>query len=189
MDLILSAPIGALLIFLLRMTDVSMAMVRMIMAVRGYRKTAAVIGFFEVMVWLAAVGTALEHLDSPLHVIGYAGGFAAGNYVGVWLEEQLALGHNVVRATFNNREGIGSGGEAARLLREEGFAVTEITGRGLESPVDILNVVVLRRQVPHVTRLLHTLNPNAFISVEDVRDTFGGYVRPAGRKLPFLTRA
>ena len=78
MDALLAAPIGALLIFLLRIVDVSMSIMRMILAVRGHRVAAASIGFFEVLIWLVAVGAALEHLDSWLHIVGYAAGFAAG---------------------------------------------------------------------------------------------------------------
>ena len=100
-------PVGALLIFLLRIVDVSMATVRLIFAVRGRRGLAAVIGFFEILVWIFAVGQALQHLDSVLHLLGYAAGFATGSYVGVWLEGRLALGLSVLGFGF----GISSAGE------------------------------------------------------------------------------
>lgn len=185
-----AAPIGALLICLLRITDVSMSIMRMILAVRGHRVVAAFIGFFEVLIWLVAVGKALEHLNSIIHVIGYAGGFAVGNYVGVWLEGRFALGVNVVRAVIRRPKGedkAASAVRAARKLRSEGFAVTEMEGRGLRSYVDILNVVAARRSVPHVIRIIREHDPATFLSVEEVRSVEGGYLRPAGRKLPFLT--
>ncbi len=172
------------------MTDVSMSIMRMILAVRGHRALAAFIGFFEVLIWLVAVGKALEHLNSIVHVIGYAGGFAVGNYVGVWLEGRFALGVNVVRAVIRRPKGEDKAPHAvraARLLRSEGFAVTEIEGRGLRSYVDILNVVTARRSVPHVIRIIREQDPATFLSVEEVRSVQGGYLRPGGRKLPFLT--
>lgn len=167
-----------------------MSIMRMILAVRGHRGVAAFIGFFEVLIWLVAVGKALEHLNSIPHVIGYAGGFAIGNYVGVWLEGRFALGVNVVRAVIRRPKGEKKAPHAvraARLLRSEGFAVTEIEGRGLRSYVDILNVVAQRRSVPHVARIIREQDPTAFLSVEEVRSVEGGYIRPGGRKLPFLT--
>ena len=185
-----AAPIGALLICLLRITDVSMSIMRMILAVRGHRVLAAFIGFFEVLIWLVAVGKALEHLNSIIHVIGYAGGFAVGNYVGVWLEGRFALGVNVVRAVIRRPRGEEKAPHAvraARSLRSEGFAVTELEGRGLRSYVDILNVVTPRRRVPHVIRIIRDHDPTTFLSVEEVRSVEGGYIRPGGRKLPFLT--
>lgn len=185
-----AAPIGALLICLLRITDVSMSIMRMILAVRGHRLVAAFIGFFEVLIWLIAVGKALEHVNSIPHVIGYAGGFAIGNYVGVWMEGRFALGVNVVQAVIRRPLGEAKAPNAlraARLLRSEGFAVTELEGRGLRSYVDILNVVTPRRSVPHVIRIVRDQDPATFVSVEEVRSVQGGYLRPGGRKLPFLT--
>lgn len=182
-----ASPWGALLIFGLRIVDVSMSMIRMILAVRGYRGRAAVIGFFELLVWLMAVGQALQHLHSVWHVLGYAAGFAAGNYVGVWLEERFAIGLRVVRAIFRNGTER-RGALAARLLRERGFGVTEVQGRGREDVVEILDLIVERRHVPEVVQLLRQVDPNVFISIEEVRAIQRSYVRPGGRKLPFLTR-
>jgi uncharacterized protein YebE (UPF0316 family) len=162
----------------------------MILAVRGKRGLAAVIGFFEVLIWIVAVGQALQHVQSILHVAGYAGGFAMGNYVGVWLEGRFAIGVNVVQAICRvHPEGSGKGGGrvAAAALRDAGFAVTEIQGRGRESDVEILNVVVPRKSVPRVLALIGDNDPEAFVSVEEVRTTRGGYIRPGGRKMPFMT--
>lgn len=187
-----AAPIGALLIFLLRIVDVSMSVMRMILAVRGHRGLAAVIGFFEVLIWLIAVGNALKHLDSLYHIAGYAAGFAMGNYVGVWLEGRLSLGMNVVRAvcrTDERPDGSTSGRETAAMLRDKGYAVTEIEGRGLHSDVEILNIVVPRRRVPDVMQTIQAHDPDAFVSVEEVRSVQGGYIRPGGRKMPFLVRS
>ncbi len=191
-DALLAAPIGALFIFFLRITDVSMAMMRMLLAVRGHRGKAALIGFFEVLIWLFAVGSTLQHLQSPLHVLAYAGGFATGNYVGVALEARFALGISVVRAVFQSS--VPDGGAAAAItLREHGFAVTEMPGRGKDGEVEILNIVVQRRRVPDVLKLLRENDPSTFVTVEEVRTTHGGhlstYARPGGRKMPFLTRS
>jgi uncharacterized protein YebE (UPF0316 family) len=85
-------PWGPLVIFLLRIVDVSLATVRMLLSVRGQKLLVPLIGFFEVLIWLFAAGNAIRHLSSPYHVIGYAGGFAAGTAVGLWVEEKLAFG-------------------------------------------------------------------------------------------------
>ncbi len=187
MDELLGAPIGALIIFLLRIIDVSMAIIRMIFAVRGQRGLAAIIGFFEVLIWLIAVGSALSHLNSILHVVGYAGGFAAGNYVGVWLEGRFAIGVNVVRAIMPIKEdGSSTGKSAAKALRRDGFAVTELQGHGRENAVIILNVVVPRKRVPYVLAVINNHDAEAFVSVEEVRSTRGGDLRPGGRKTPYM---
>jgi len=123
--------------FALRIVDVSLGTVRMIVMVRGYRGMAALTGFLEVIISIVAIGSALDNLGSIYHVVGYAGGFAAGSYVGVVVEEYLALGQVVVRAIIPDE----SDGRTARRLREEGYAVTELDGRGRDGPIDVLNTV------------------------------------------------
>lgn len=183
MEDILAAPVGALIIFGLRVVDVSMGTVRMILGIRGYRAQAATIGFFEVLIWLMAVGAALQHLASILHMAGYAGGFAAGNYAGIWLEARFALGTSVVRATFREEqtEAVPASHRTAKALRDAGFAVTELSGQGREQPVHILNVVTKRKQVDDIMRIVQSHDPDAFVTVEEVRATRGGYFRPAPR--------
>jgi len=183
-DDLLAAPIGALIIFGLRIIDVSMGTVRMILGVRGYRAQAATIGFVEVLIWLIAIGAALQHLTSIVHMVGYAGGFAAGNYTGIWLESQFALGTSVVRATFRQApRAVGPTAShcAAEALRDAGFAVTEFEGRGREQPVHILNVVTKRKLVDDVMRIVQSHDADAFVTVEEVRATRGGYFRAAPR--------
>jgi uncharacterized protein YebE (UPF0316 family) len=181
-------PIGALLIFLLRIVDVSMATVRLIFAVRGRRGLAAIIGFFEILVWIFAVGQALQHMGSILHLLGYAGGFAAGSYVGVWLEGRLALGLSVVHAVCKSAE---EGertftGQLANAIRLAGYAVTAIEGRGRDGDVELLRIVIPRRRAGTVIELIRDYDPDAFITVEEVRATQGGHMQLAGRKTPVL---
>lgn len=184
MDTLFAAPIGALLIFLLRVVDVSMATVRLIHIVRGRRLVAAVIGFVEVLIWLFAVGHALQHLDSLLHIVGYAGGFGAGTYVGIWLEGHFGLGTSVVRAVSPAAESTDLG--LGNQLRGAGYAVTEVEGRGRDGPVVIFNTVVPRREVAGVLKLIRQTDPDAFVTVEEVRSALGGHLQPGGRKAPFL---
>ena len=85
-DAIFASPWGALVIFGLRIVDVSCDTMRVIFAIRGKRAIAASLGFVQALVWIYAVGNAVKHLGSPLHVLGYAGGYAMGTFVGVSLE-------------------------------------------------------------------------------------------------------
>ncbi len=94
---LVSGPYGPLVVFMLRVTDVSMATIRMLLIMRNRRFLAPFIGFFEVLIWVTAIGIVVQHLTSPLHVVGYAAGFATGNFVGLRLEESLALGFAPIR--------------------------------------------------------------------------------------------
>lgn len=172
LDLLLSSPWGPLLIFCMRIVDVSLATLRMLLAVRGIKLVAPVIGFFEVLLWIFAVGTAIRHLDSPLHLIGYAGGFAAGTYVGLMIEEKMALGMAIVRIV--SRHG---GVELAEALRDRGFGVTEQAGQGREGQVEILHAALRRRDLPVVYEEVRTWDPEAFVTVEEPRAIYRGVMR------------
>lgn len=191
MEALFAAPIGALLIGLLRVIDVSMATMRMILAVRGRPALASCIAFFEVIIWVVAVGNALKHVDSLLHIIGYASGFATGNFLGVWIEEKVAIGINVVHAIHVPRSSDNAQPDqhrSAEVLRSMGYAVTEMVGEGHGGQVDMLNIVVRRKQIKNVIATLQKLDPEVFITIEDVKKYHGGYIRPGGRKSPSLAR-
>ena len=177
LDALLASAWGPLLIFGLRIVDVSLATVRMLLAVRGVKLVAPVIGFFEVLVWIFAVGTAIQHIDSPLHLMGYAGGFAAGTLVGLLIEEKMALGMATVRVL--SRHG---GVELAEALRDRGFGVTEFGGQGREGRVEMVYAVLRRRDLKAVFDEVRTWDPEAFVTVEEPRAIHRGWLLQGRRK-------
>lgn len=174
---LVAGPLGPLVVFSLRVTDVSMATLRMLLTVRNRRVLAPVIGFFEVLIWVAAIGIVVQHLQSPLHVIGYAGGFATGSFVGLLIEERLALGLATIRTVIRS-----GGAELSMELRNAGFGVTELTGRGREGPVEVLYAVLPRRQVPRALSLIDRDAPNAFVIVDEPRQVRRGWLFQAKKK-------
>ncbi len=177
-ETLFAGPWGPLLIFGLRICDVSLALLRTLLAVRNVRVAVPVIGFFEVLIWIFAVGAAIENLNSPWHLLGYAGGFATGNVVGMWIEGKLAFGLAIVRVI--SRHG---GVEVAEALREKGFGVTEFAGHGRDGTVEILDSVVKRRHIPAVLKIIDLWDPRAFVMIEEPRLIRHGWLhsRPAER--------
>lgn len=161
---LLAGPWGPLLIFGLRIVDVSMGTTRFLLVTRGARLPASLLGFFEILIWITAAGAAVRNLGSPWHVVGYAGGFATGTAVGMWLEEKLALGTATVQAFCREPHP-----DVSDILREMGFGVTEVEGEGLEGTVDIVSTVVRRRQVPRVIQAVEAADPDAFIAVYEAQ--------------------
>jgi uncharacterized protein YebE (UPF0316 family) len=174
---LITSPWGPLFVFCLRIADVSMATMRMILIFRNHKILVPIIGFFEVLIWVFAVGVVVQHLGSPLHLLGYAGGFAAGNVVGLLIEERLALGLATVQTIVRN------GGDAlAAVLRNAGFAVTEMDARGREGPVSHLYSAIPRKRVPAYLDTLDAEAPDAFVIVEEPRTVRRGWMFPARRK-------
>jgi uncharacterized protein YebE (UPF0316 family) len=168
-DTLFASPWGPLLIFSLRIIDVSCDTMRVIFAIRGKRGIAAALGFTQALVWIFAVGNAVKHLDSVLHVVGYAGGYAMGTYIGITIEQTIAYGVATVRVVSTH-----AGVEIAAALRERGFGVTEFPGFGRDGSVEIVNSVVQRSQLDDVLKVIDKWDPTAFVTVEEPKVLRGG---------------
>ncbi|HPH96359.1 MAG TPA: DUF2179 domain-containing protein [Anaerolineaceae bacterium] len=168
----LSAWLGALTIFALRVADMSLDTMRMLFVVRGKKKLAWVLGFFQSAIFVIAISSVLSNLNNPLNVIGYAAGFATGNVVGMLIEERLAIGHIHLSIISRMR-----GSAIAEALRASGYAVTEIPARGKDGTVSLLYVSVLRKDVDSVETIVLESDPQAFITAEDVRPVRRGFWR------------
>jgi uncharacterized protein YebE (UPF0316 family) len=170
---LLSSPYGPLVIFCMRVTDVTLDTLRVLLMVRNAKVLVPIIGFVQVSIWVIAVTAVVQNLHSPLHVIGYSGGFATGNLVGMLIEERLALGlatmHTMVRQ---------GGGQVATALRERGFAVTEMEGRGKDGPVEVLYSVISRRKVASYIGMVERVAPRSFVVVDEPRTVRGGSMFP-----------
>lgn len=166
MDLEASTLLMPLAICLARILDVSLGTLRTVAVVRGRMLAASLLGFCEVSIWVIAASKVITSLTNPLNVIGYAGGFALGNAVGIAIERRLALGELVLRVISRGR-----GPELAAALREHGFRVTEFDGRGRDGAVTMLYLKVERIDAPAIERLVLDKDPDAFVAVEDLRSS------------------
>jgi uncharacterized protein YebE (UPF0316 family) len=169
-----------LLIFVARTTDMTLSTLRIVFIGQGRRLLAPLVGFVESLIWLFVVSQALRHLENPMCVVAYAGGFATGNLVGLQIEQRLALGMRLVRV-IQRRE---STDELIEALRGAGFGVTVAAGEGLHGPVKILFTLVRRRDLERAVDLIRAHNPGAFFTVEDVRQA-GDAFYPALSPLPW----
>jgi uncharacterized protein YebE (UPF0316 family) len=168
------------LIFFARICDMSLDTMRIIMIGRGSKVLAAVLGFFEVCIWLLVARQVITHLPNPLCFFAYAGGFAVGNYVGVVIEEKMASGAQMVRVVMRE--------DPAMLMSElarNSFGVTHMPGRGVTGGVNIIFTTIDRKDLERVLKIVHRASPGAFYTVEDVRLVSEG-VFPARRPHNFF---
>jgi uncharacterized protein YebE (UPF0316 family) len=172
-DLSTLAPwLSALFIFSLRVIDMALDTLRFLLVVRGRKGLAWVMGFLQSAIFVVAITTVLSNLKNVWNIVGYAGGFATGVVVGMLLEERLAIGHGHLRIISSTR-----GAAIAEALRAHGYAVTEMAGRGKDGTVAVLNASVLRRDIDRVHGLVAQSDPNAFVTVQDVRPVRHGFWR------------
>jgi uncharacterized protein YebE (UPF0316 family) len=185
LDALFAGPWGPLAIFALRIVDVSLSTVRILLAVRGHRTIVPIIGFFEVLIWVFAVGNAIRFLDSPLHLLGYASGFAMGSVLGLAIEERLAIGFGTIRVVSRH-----AGVEMAQALRDLGFGVTEFGAQGRDGRVEVMYTVCKRRDIPRVLAEVERWDRQAFITVEEPREIRWGWMQssPPGLGMPAVMR-
>jgi uncharacterized protein YebE (UPF0316 family) len=161
--------LGALLIFCLRLIDVSIGTVRILMAMRGRRLLAGLMGFVEVTIFLVAISQVVTNIGNWWNVIGYAGGFAMGTIVGITIENKLAIGLAEVDIIS-----MGRGTEIAEALRDDGYGATEFLGAGHQNMVDMVRAVVRRKEVPLVIARAGAVDDEAFITVHDTQRAYRG---------------
>jgi uncharacterized protein YebE (UPF0316 family) len=153
-----------LFIFLARIMDVSLGTLRIIFVTKGMRKVAPLFGFFEVLIWLIAISRIMQNLDNWICYVAYAAGFATGNYVGMYLEEKLAIGHEMIRVITRR--------DASSLindLHERGYGVTSVSAEGIEGKVAVIYIIARRSMIKEVLDLINLHNPRALYTVESIK--------------------
>lgn len=152
-----------LLIFFCRIIDVSFGVVRIVFISRGYKLFAAICGFFEVLIWITVVSNLMSGNTSFIYLVSFAGGFSAGNYVGIIISEKLSLGVSLLRIIVREYPE-----NLLKELRNLNYGVTVIKGRGATGEVDIIFTVIKKKDLRKIKELILINNPNAFYSIENV---------------------
>lgn len=153
-----------LLIILARVMDVSIGTLKIILISKGYRSVSAVLGFFESFIWIVVVSQIMRHLDNYYYFVAYGIGFALGTFIGVSIERAISLGQVIIRVITRY-----PGEQLAQYLLDNNYSVTKVDGEGRYGPVNILFLVVMRKQIEEVVKIIEEFNPNAFYTIEDVR--------------------
>ncbi|HEX2867918.1 MAG TPA: DUF5698 domain-containing protein [Ignavibacteriales bacterium] len=153
--------LGAFLIAGMRVCDVTIGTMRTILVIQGKKYYAGLAGFFEVLIWITAMRYIVQHMDQTVNLFGYAGGFALGNILGITLEQKIGLGFiqlNVISRHCTDR--------IADMLRKSKYGVTILPGEGASGGVAVLVVVLKRKQQRAAVKLIETIDPAAFISIQ-----------------------
>ncbi len=170
-----------LLIFTARILDVSLGTLRIVFIAKGYKKLAPLLGFVEILIWIIAISKIIRHIDNWVYYLAYAGGFAMGSYVGMIIEEKLAIGLEMVRVV-TRRDAM----DLRNVLHEKGFGVTYIPAEGSEGEVGVLYTIVNRNQLKETIEIIQQYNPRAFYTIEDIRFVSKSYA--AQLQAPLSTR-
>lgn len=162
-----------LLIFMARICDVSIGTMRIIFVSKGKKNIAPFLGFFEVLIWIIAISKIMQNLDNYINYIAYAAGFATGNFVGMLIEERLAVGIQMIRV-FTHQQG----SDLIQELNTRGYGATCVEAYGAKERVNLIYTIVQRNDLKNVIEIINRFNPRAFYTIEDVRAINEGIFPP-----------
>jgi uncharacterized protein YebE (UPF0316 family) len=172
-----------ILIFVARICDVSIGTIRMIYVSKGLKVLASVLGFFEVSIWILAIGQIMKHMGSIVCFLAYGSGYAMGNYIGILLEEKLSIGTVIMRIIPRD--------DATNLitqLRSQSIGLTVVDGEGSMGKVKVIFSVIQRQDINFIINVINEHNPSAFYSVEDVKVVKEGIFKKGQGALTFNVR-
>ncbi|MDF1500629.1 MAG: DUF5698 domain-containing protein [Anaerolineales bacterium] len=159
-------------IFILRVADMTLDTLRVLFVIRGRKSLAWILGFFQSSLWVIAITSVLSNLDNPWNIISYAAGFATGNVIGIMIEQGLAIGHSHMQIISQRL-----GSAIADTVRNLGYAATELPARGRDGTVSVISCSLRRKDIEDVRKAVQEIDPQAFITVEDIRPIHRGYWR------------
>jgi len=157
------------MIFCARICDVSLGTIRVIFISKGIRYLAPLLGFFEVIIWLLAIGQVMNNLTNVVAYVAYGAGFASGTFIGMRIEEKISLGLTSVRIITKNDPG-----ELVQYLRSHNYGVTSIEGEGATGKVKMVYTTIKRQDLANVVSIIKRFHPNAFYSVDEVKSVSEG---------------
>lgn len=176
-ETLFSYPFLPFFVFFARICDVTLGTLRIIFISKGKKFLAPLFGFIEVFIWITVIGQVLEYSAGDLICyLAYAAGYAAGSYVGMRVEERLALGTQLIRI-FTKKDG----GELVRLLNKNNYGATTVRGEGVEGEVAIIETFVSRKRSRYVQTLISDYDSSAFYVISDVRSVKRGIFLDNGR--------
>ncbi len=152
-----------ILIFISRLSDVTLGTLRHIFIHKGLKNIVPVFGFIEMLIWLIAISQLMKNLNNIACYIAFAGGFSAGTYVGMWIEEKLAIGMQIIRLITNLDYT-----NLVANLQKTNIGVTIMDAKGTKGDVKVIFIVIERKNAYSVIEHIHEHNPKAFYSIEDV---------------------
>jgi uncharacterized protein YebE (UPF0316 family) len=162
-------PFLPILVFLAELCVVTLSTLRIIFISRGKKFLAPALGFFEITIWLFAIGKVMQNLQDVGCFLGFAGGFTLGNFFGVLIEKWLALGTVVVR-TVTNKDAT----DLVASLQTAQYGVTQLDAEGTQGPVKLVFTVVPRRELDTVIAIIRGFDRTAFYSVDEIQEAASG---------------
>ena len=157
-------------IFIARILDVSIGVIRTVELVKDNTYRAVILAFFEVFIWFLVAREALTSTDLNLIVaIFYSLGYAFGTLLGSYLSKKLikgSVGVQVISSSFNKN--------SINKIKKEGYGVSSLN---LDNNNKMLIIEVDKKRVKELLRIINKIDNKSFITVSDTKYVSNGFVK------------
>jgi len=160
-------------IFFVRILDVSMGTLRTIITVKGKTLYASLVGFVEVLIWFIVVKEALNtNIQSIWIALAYAGGFAAGTYVGSAISKAVIKGTVSVQVITKNSKNC-----VTEAIKVAGYSASIVKCKGIHN--DDTNYMIYaqvdNKKLDEFKKLVSNTDKSAFITINESKEVMNGY--------------
>jgi len=154
-----------LAIFFAKLLEVAITTVRLVLTTRGNRVAASLLAAVEITIWLAVISTVLLGIaEDPLRAVAFGLAFVIGIYLGIILEDKLALGLAQIECIAEYEEAK----LIAEKFREKSYGVTTYECEGMDGKKQTIIMKIHRRDVPKAMVILREYD-HLFVTVTDIR--------------------
>lgn len=171
----ITGPLLYVLVFCGKMIEVTFSTLRITFSGKGKKFIAAFFGIFENGIWVLLASSVLDDVTSdPMKLVAYCAAFSCGIILGTSVEQKLAVGLTAIQIVIPGTEAV----ELGKIMREHGFGVTILEGHSVDGTERSLLLIQLRRKlVSQAVQIAKEAEPNAVISVSDVKSVSGGFFK------------
>lgn len=157
-------------IFISRILDVSLGVLRTMYVVKGNKLLSSAIAFIEILIWYYAAREALVNYDNSLVVaLFYSLGYATGTYLGTYLNEMLISGYYNIQVITSNMSL-----KDILKIKEHNYGLT--VSKSIDDKY-ILNLSINKKRYRECVSLIESIDKSSFIVVNDAKVLFNGYVK------------
>ena len=162
-----------LIVCLAKIVEISIQALKTVMMVKGQRIRAACLGFIECMIWGLVISTLVTTLgDDITLLVFYCSGYALGLFIGSSIENKIAIGTSNLELIANDE----STEIITTYLKENNRGYTVFEGHGSKEKMNMIFVVLSRKETPRVLREIRKCCGNkVFIVASEVSKYAGGY--------------
>jgi len=161
-----------LLIVVIQLIYVPLLTLRTITMVKNLKMLTALFGFLEAFTYVFGLAIVLSGEQNTLEMVVYAVGFALGLFVGVYVEQKMAIGYVTVSVNINHPNQA-----LVDELRSLGYGVTVYQGQGRDGERFRMEILTKRRREKELYKRIDKHEPQAFLISYEPKTFKGGYLR------------